>query len=159
MRRAKRESPEGTAENGVAYTSLLYHVVFATKGRREAIPESLQSRLWSYVGGIAKKNGFELVAAGGIEDHVHLVFRLPATMPVAKAVQLIKAGSSKWIHDELGRKLFQWQESYGAFTIGISQLAGTKRYIAGQKEHHRRRDFAAEWKEILQRHGLEEFRK
>lgn len=141
----------------MAYTSLLYHVVFATKGRRKAIPEEVQPRLWPYIGGIAKANGFELIAAGGVEDHVHLVLRLGPTMPVAKAVQLIKAGSSKWIHSQLGRKLFQWQESYSAFTIGISQLARTKKYVSNQKEHHRKRDFASEWKAILGMHGLEEF--
>jgi len=78
----------------MAYTSLLYHVVFATKDRRNTIPEDLQPRIWAYMGGIALKNGFKVLAAGGVEDHVHLLLSLPANMPVAKAMQLIKAGSS-----------------------------------------------------------------
>ena len=109
------------------------------------------------MGGIADKNGFKVLAAGGIEDHVHLLLSLSATMPVAKAVQLIKAGSSRWIHEELGRKLFAWQEAYGAFTIGISQREATRRYIARQKTHHKGRDFKMEWEVILARHGLKEF--
>src|SRR5438105_14632043 len=138
----------------MAYTSLLYHVVFATKDRRNTIPEDLQPRIWAYMGGIAQKNGFKVLAAGGVEDHVHLLLSLPATMPVAKVVQLVKAGSSKWIHEELGRKLFAWQETYGAFTIGISQVEVTRKYISKQKSHHKGRDFKMEWKAILARHGL-----
>ncbi len=141
----------------MAYTSLLYHVVFATKDRRNLIPEDLQPRLWSYMGGIANKNGYKLLAAGGMEDHVHLLLSLPGTMPISKAVQLIKAGSSKWMHDAIGKKLFTWQVSFGGFTIGISQIEATKRYIARQKEHHRGRDFKSEWKMILAKHGLKEY--
>jgi REP element-mobilizing transposase RayT len=143
----------------MAYMSLLYHVVFATKDRRNTMPEKLQPRMWSYMGGIARKNGFKVLAAGGVENHAHLVLSLPATVPIAKAVQLIKTGSSKSVHDELGRKLFTWQESYGAFTIAISQLDATRRYIERQADHHRKRDFQSERSAILERHHLKEFQK
>jgi REP element-mobilizing transposase RayT len=141
----------------MAYTSLLYHVVFATKDRRNSMPEKELPRIWSYMGGIARQNGFKLLAAGGIEDHAHLLLSLPATVPIAKAVQLIKAGSSKWIHEELGKPVFAWQESYGAFTIGISQMQATRKYIARQREHHKRHEFSSEWKAVLERHGLKEY--
>jgi putative transposase len=143
----------------MAYLSLNYHIIFATKDRRLLIQESIQPRLWAYMGGIAKSNGFKALEVGGMEDHAHVLLALPATITVAKAVQLIKAGSSKWLRQELGKKLFTWQESYGAFTIGISQVEDTKRYIKNQKEHHRGRDFRSEWKMILERHGLEEYEK
>jgi putative transposase len=141
----------------MSYTSLLYHVVFSTKDRRNLIPSDLQPRVWSYMGGIANKNGFKLLAAGGIENHVHLLLSLPATMSIAKAVQLIKAGSSKWMRGEMGHKLFTWQEEYGAFTISISQFAATRRYIADQRQHHKGFDFAAEWDKILEKHGLKQY--
>jgi REP element-mobilizing transposase RayT len=47
------------------------------------------------MGGIARQNGMKALAIGGIEDHAHLLLSIPGTMPVAKAVQLVKAGSSK----------------------------------------------------------------
>src|SRR5256885_1586582 len=119
------------------YTNLLTHCIFSTKERRPLIPESLQSKLWAYVGGIARTNSLKAIAVGGTKDHLHVLLSLPATMPVAKAVQLIKAGSSKWLR-ESGEKLFAWQEAYGAFTIGISQLNATVAYIRNQKEHHKR---------------------
>ncbi len=93
-------------------------------------------------------------AVGGTCDYVHLLISLPANMAVAKAMQLIKAGSSKWIHDKVRLGLFEWQEKYGAFTIGISQVDATTRYIHNQKQHHEKRSFDREWKAILKRHGL-----
>ena len=111
------------------YTSELVHCVFATQGRRRIISAELQPKLWAYLGGIAHKNGFHALAVGGTADHVHVLLSLPASMPVSKAVQLLKGGSSKWIHDSTGH-VFSWQEGYGAFTVGISQRAATIAYIA-----------------------------
>jgi putative transposase len=134
--------------------SIYVHCVFSTKERKKTIPVDIQARLWSYMGGIARANKIKALAIGGIEDHVHMLLSLKSTMPVAKAVQLIKAGSSKWMHEEAGRKLFCWQESYGAFSIGVSQIDDTVRYINNQKEHHRERNFSDELKLILERHGI-----
>lgn len=140
----------------MAHTSLLVHVVFATKERRRLIDEQLQPRLWAYMGGIARSNDFKALAVGGIDDHAHLLLSLHPMMPVAKAVQLIKAGSSKWMHDKVGKPLFAWQESYGAFSIGITQAPRTIRYIERQREHHKRFGYERELEMILKKHGIEE---
>jgi putative transposase len=138
----------------VSYISLYVHVIFSTKERRKQIPEAIQPRLWAYMGGIARANGFKAITIGGIEDHVHLLLSVPATIPIAKAVQVVKAGSSKWMHDEIGKKVFSWQESYGAFSIGISQVPDTMRYIDNQRVHHRKRNFAEEFALFLKKHGI-----
>ena len=138
----------------MAYLSLLHHVMFSTKSRCPLIYQEFEERLWSYMGGIAKQNGFRALAIGGVEDHVHLLLSIHSVMGIAKAVQLIKAGSCKWVHDELGHTEFAWQESYGAFTIGVAQVAATERYINRQREHHKRVGFDAELRSILERHGI-----
>jgi putative transposase len=139
-----------------SYTSSLYHCVFSTKERRRTIDIELQSRLWPYLGGIARDNGMKALAIGGVEDHVHLLLSLPATITVAKAMQFVKAGTSKWIHDTFPqRRGFAWQEGYGAFSIGVSQIDDTRRYIENQTEHHRRHTFEEEFIAFLERHGIE----
>jgi putative transposase len=138
----------------MSHTSLLFHCVFATKARRPLITDEVQPRLWSYMGGIARTNGMKALAVGGTRDHVHLLISLPPTMAVAKAMQLIKSGSSKWMHDKIALDVFQWQEKYGAFSIGISQVERTIGYIKNQKKHHAKIGSAQEWKAILKRHGL-----
>ena len=136
------------------YTSDLFHCVFSTKERRNLIKEDFQPRLWSFLGGIARKNGFKTIAVGGTANHVHIPLSLPSTIPLAKSVQLLKGGSSKWINEIEGGR-FAWQEGYGAFTVGISQRADTIRYINSQHEHHRKRSFEEEFVAFLKKHAIE----
>ena len=93
---------------------------------------------------------------GGVEDHAHVLLSLSATMAISKAIQLLKGGSSKWVNDTFAEhRSFAWQAGYGAFSIGISQVEHTRRYIASQKEHHRRMSYQEEFTTFLKRHGLE----
>jgi putative transposase len=134
--------------------SILVHCVFSTKERRPIVPANLKDRLWPYIAGIARLNKFKALAVGGMQDHAHVLLSLPAAMSVAKAVQLIKGGSSKWINDHLDRRSFAWQDGYAAFTIGVSQGQATIRYIDNQERHHAKKTFAQEWKQMLERHGM-----
>ena len=68
------------------YVSDLVHSDFSTKERRKLIAAESQEALWSFIGGIARKNGFKALIVGGTQDHVHISLSLPATMPLAKAV-------------------------------------------------------------------------
>jgi REP element-mobilizing transposase RayT len=121
------------------------------------IPEDIQERLHGYIGGIARENGIPALAVGGAADHVHLLLSLPRTVSVAKAVQLVKSGSSKWLHENFPKlKNFSRQEGYGAFSIGVSQRVATVKYIEGQAEHHKRISFEEEFKKFLTAHGIEE---
>ncbi|HLA85383.1 MAG TPA: transposase [Thermoguttaceae bacterium] len=80
---------------------------------------------------------------------------LPTTVSLAQAIQFIKGGSSKWVHDTfLEHNAFTWQEGYGAFSIGVSQVEDTVSYIASQAEHHRKRTFQEEFLAFLKRHGI-----
>jgi len=136
------------------YVSDLVHCVFSTKNRCNLITAEIQSDLWSFIGGIARKNGFKALMVGGTENHVHILLSLPATMPLAKAMQLIKGASSHWMN-ETHAKDFAWQEGYGAFTVGISQMPDTISYIQTQPEHHRKRSFEEEFVAFLKKHGVE----
>ena len=136
------------------YVSGLIHCVFSTKLRRNLIKPELQSDLWSFLGGIARKNGCKALIVGGTENHVHILLSLPADMPLAKAMQLIKGASSRWMN-ETHTKNFAWQEGYGAFTVGISQKGDTIAYIQSQPEHHRKRSFEEEFIAFVKKHDVE----
>ena len=101
----------------------MLHCVFSTKERRKLITPELAERLYPYFGGIARENKIKLLAVGGMPDHVHLLISMPSTISIAKAMQLLKGSSSKWIHETFPEHhLFEWQRGYGAFSIGISDL-------------------------------------
>jgi putative transposase len=136
------------------YVSNLVHCVFSTKDRRNTIEPDRQTALWSYLGGIARKNDFKAIAVGGTENHIHILLSLTATIPLAKAIQLLKGGSSKWMNETNNHK-FSWQEGYGAFTVGTSQQPHTINYINSQLEHHRKHTLEEEFLAFLAKHKIE----
>lgn len=107
------------------------------------------------MGGIAREHGMKALAVGGTEDHVHLLLSLPASMPIANAMREIKSASSRWMHETCAMKSFEWQEGYAAFSIGWAQIENTVSYIARQEEHHRKRDFQAEFLAFLTKHHVD----
>ena len=138
-----------------SYCSSLYHCVFSTKNRVPSIPPELQPRLWSFMGGIARDRGLKSLITGGTVDHVHIILSLPATIPISDAMREIKGGSSLWMHETIHEQHFAWQEGYGAFSIGWKQVEATVAYIEQQAEHHKKRDFEAEFLAILKMHRIE----
>jgi REP element-mobilizing transposase RayT len=140
----------------MSYTSSYFHCIFSTKERRRLITPALRDRLWPFLGGIARQNKMKAIEIGGVEDHVHILLSLPSTMAISKALQLMKGGSSKWIHETFPEhRLFAWQEEYGAFSVSVSQLDKTIEYIKGQEEHHPKMTFQEEFLALLKKHRIE----
>jgi REP element-mobilizing transposase RayT len=132
------------------------HCVWATKERRPLITTDFQQRLWPYLGGIARESKMKALVVGGVQDHVHVLLSIPSTLSVAKSVQLFKGNSSKWIHDTFKEhRDFEWQEGYGAFSIGMSGIEDTAKYINNQAEHHRTMTFKEEVEAFLKKHGMD----
>jgi putative transposase len=95
------------------------------------------------------------LAVGGWKDHVHVFFELPATMPVSKVMQMLKATSSKWVNDNrLVKGRFSWQEGYGAFSHSRSQRDQVIRYIMEQEKHHAQRPFREEYLDMLRQNDI-----
>ena len=113
------------------YLNILVHLVFSTKERADLIPEDLLPRLAKYLAGIGRNHGIPVLAAGGMPNHVHLLIALPSDVSVAKAVQVLKANSSRWIREH--GIAFAWQEGYGAFSVSNSNQSVVVNYI----EHRR----------------------
>ena len=102
--------------------------------------------------GIGANNHLPLLSVGGTANHVHVLVALPSEMPVAKAAQLLKGNSSRWI-GEHGVQ-FAWQEGYGAFSVSASNVNAVKDYIEHQPEHHAKRSFEDEFVAILKKSGV-----
>jgi len=134
------------------YPNILVHCVFSTKERWDLIPAELLPKLWKYFAGIGRNHGIAVLAAGGISNHSHLLIVLPPDMAVAKAVQVLKANSSRWIHEH-GLE-FAWQEGYGAFSVSRSNRDAVKSYIEHQAEHHGKRSFEGEFAAFVRKSGL-----
>ena len=98
----------------------------------------------------------EPLAINGVEDHVHLLVKLPAKLAIAETIRDIKVNASKWMHDEqLIDRQFGWQTGYSAFSVSKSGEDAVRRYIADQERRHRKMTYQDELRELLQRHGIE----
>jgi putative transposase len=138
------------------YTNLLIHSLFSTKGRQPALKAELKARLFPYMAGIIANLKCRPVIINGPEDHVHLLFVLPAALSLADLLERLKANSSKWVHEELPKySSFAWQSGYTAFSVSQSNLAAVKRYIARQEEHHRKLTYQEEVLAFLKKHGID----
>jgi putative transposase len=136
-------------------SAVLLHVIFSTKNREPWLDRDLRPRMHAYLAPICRDLGTELVHAGGVSDHVHIVMTLPRTVSQAEMIEQIKKTSSKWIK-ALDRRFcgFFWQRGYAAFSVSPSQLKAVLKYVEGQEEHHRTRTFQEEYRELLRKHAV-----
>jgi REP element-mobilizing transposase RayT len=136
---------------------ILVHTVFSTKDRRPFLRDkSLRDELHRYIGGILTNLECQPVIVGGVEDHVHLLCALSRTCDAAAMVKEVKRGSSLWLKTKSSDLVdFAWQNGYGIFSIGFSQIESVRDYIARQEEHHRKVSFQDEFRELLRRYEIE----
>lgn len=136
-------------------SNVLVHLVFSTKHRQPLIDAAIQPNLHAYMATICKSTDCPAIKIGGVDDHVHIACRLGRTTTVAKLVQEVKQDSSRWMKTQGERyEAFAWQNGYGAFSIGQSQLDRLVDYITRQREHHAKETFQDEFRGILRRYGV-----
>ena len=138
------------------YTQIHIHAVFAVQNRISLIQKEWQDELYKYITGIITNNGHKLLQIGGMSDHVHVLFGMRPTQSLSELMQDIKGSSSLWINQKqlvLGK--FSWQEGYGAFSYGKSQINNVIQYIQNQEIHHKKQIFADEYLELLKLFGVE----
>jgi putative transposase len=136
---------------------IILHTVFSTKDRRPLLRDKLlREELFQYIGGILMNHDCQPLVIGGVEDHVHILSTLSRTLTAADMVKEAKRGSSLWLKaKQPDLKDFAWQNGYGIFSTGFSQVGIVKDYIAGQEEHHRKVSFQDEFRGFLKRYDVE----
>ena len=138
------------------FTSLHCHVVFSTKNRERWLRPEIEEDVWRYLGGICRAHKIKALQIGGVDDHVHLLLGMPPTVAPSDIVKRIKGESSKWLSAERKDMAdFAWQDGYGAFTVGKSQIPDTIKYIQTQREHHAKVTFEDEYRKFLHFHEID----
>ena len=128
--------------------AVFVHVVWGTWDRAPLLVGETERRVYHSIQASCAAMGAEALALGGVEDHVHLLVQLPATIAVADLIKQVKGASAHLAtHEVAPDKFFKWQGGYAAFSVGQSQLTVIRAYIAHQKEHHRDETLIPEWEE------------
>jgi putative transposase len=137
------------------YTQILYHIVFAKKGRGRVLDQPRREDLFRYMWGVIKNSNCHLYRLGGVEDHIHILCSLHPTVALADLVKDIKVASAKWIKEgNIFPEFEAWQEGYAALTCSLAEKGRLIDYIKGQEVHHRSISFLDEYREMLSAAGM-----
>ncbi len=120
------------------YTQLFVHLVFAVQNRQALISETWKDELYKYITGIISNKGHKILSIGGVSDHIHILIGVIPDQSISSLVADIKRSSSLWINEKrLTTGKFAWQEGFGAFSYGKSQVHDVCEYIENQEEHNK----------------------
>src|ERR1043166_6343091 len=123
-------------------SKILVHLVFSTKRRAPLLPQSPHAALHAYAAGILKEQKCHLIEMNNVADHVHALFDLHRTEALSNVVMHVKKGTSRWLKEQSPDfQNFDWQEGYGAFSVGRSQRDEVITYIRNQQQRHQRVSF------------------
>jgi REP element-mobilizing transposase RayT len=128
--------------------------VFSCKDRARLLSEPIRAELFPYIHGLLANKGCALLKGGGVDDHVHLLIRVPPRLALSDVIRDIKANSSRWIREHFRVASFAWQTGFGLFTVHQSLIETTRQYIDNQAEHHRTTGFEEELRKFLLAHGI-----
>lgn len=138
------------------YTQIHIQAIFAVKKRTGLIQKEWKDELYKYITGIIQHYDHKLLAINGMPDHLHAFFGMRPTQSLSDLMQDVKGNSSKWINEKKFIKdRFEWQEGYGAFSYSKSQVPKVIAYIQNQEAHHRKISFLDEYKNFLEKFGID----
>lgn len=137
------------------FSQIYIQTVFAVENRQSLITPNFQADLYKYITGIVRNQGQKLIAINGMPDHIHILIGLKPALALADLVRDIKSDSAEFINKQkLVRGKFNWQEGYGAFSYGHSQLNTVVRYIRRQEQHHQKASFKREYLTLLRKFDI-----
>jgi len=138
------------------FSQIYIQFVFAVKGRENLLQKPWRDEVFKYMAGIIKGKNQKSIIVNGVADHVHVFVGLKPAMSISDLVRDIKNNSSNFINEQKFIKgKFSWQEGYGAFSYGHSQIEAVYQYVANQEEHHKKKTFKEEYIDFLQKFEIE----
>lgn len=128
------------------YSQLYVHIIFAVKNREAFIQATWKDEIYKYITGIVQNKGNKMLAINGTSNHIHLFVGIKPNCSISDLVREIKKSSTHFIQEKKFTSFkFQWQEGYGAFTYGHSQISNVIEYINNQEQHHKKKTFKDEY--------------
>ena len=132
------------------FTQIYIQVVFAVKNRNSLIQESWEEELFKYITGIIQSKKQKMLSINGTKDHIHFFIGMKPNCSLSDLVREVKKSTNSFIKDRKFTKYnFEWQEGFGAFSYGHSQISDVIKYIEKQKEHHKIKTFKDEYTALL----------
>jgi REP element-mobilizing transposase RayT len=139
-----------------SFTKLYAHLIFSTKNRKPFLDDPIRPRVHAYLATALRDLDSPFVVAGGVADHVHVLFDMGKMHAPVKIVEQVKRESSKFVKTLGSRyKNFYWQRGYALFSVGPTQRSDVEAYVRNQEEHHRKITFQDELRMFLKRYEMD----
>ncbi|MFK7949944.1 MAG: IS200/IS605 family transposase [Saprospiraceae bacterium] len=132
-----------------SFGNIWIHAVWATKYRNPILNKNWRKQLFQHIKEEAKHQGILLDFINGVEDHIHILFKLRTTETVSNIIKQIKGEASKWINEQQffdDETLFRWQDGYGAISVSPDRITTVRNYIRKQEKHHQKKSYDDEIK-------------
>lgn len=127
------------------YTQLYVHLIWATWDRLPLLTKDVRQTVYACIQAKCTALKVDLLAIGGIENHIHLLVRIPTTITIADLAKHVKGASSHLTTHSGGvQTWFRWQGAYAAFTLMKADIPRIRAYILNQETHHHNKTLSAE---------------
>ena len=121
--------------NNTSVVMINYHLVFCPKYRRKLLVGEIKKRLSEVFDGVAKENGWQIIAKEIMPDHVHLFVYADVRTRPEIVVKRFKGRASRYLRREFPVLLKMptlWTRSYFLSTAGNISSATIQKYIERQ---------------------------
>ena len=145
---------------GQSLSQLYIHLTFSTKSRIPFIKPEIKDELHAYIAGILKEFDSPALIINSVPDHIHLLFRLSKINALAKIVEEVKKGSSKWMKSRIhshSAKPFSWQIGYGAFSVSSTKVSTVAKYISREEEHHKKMSYNEKLEKFMREYNIVDY--
>ncbi|MFT3747625.1 MAG: IS200/IS605 family transposase [Agriterribacter sp.] len=137
------------------YSYIYVHAIWTTINRQALLSAIVRKVLFPFLKQHVLSKGIQLLSANGVQDHIHVVIKLTPHQSVAEVVKQLKADSAEWINkNKLLNTVFDWDDSFYAYSVSPSTVDKSIEYINRQEEYHQTKtldeELAAFEKMVLQ---------
>ncbi len=140
--------------NPINHSQILVHIIFSTKNQEPLITEKIEPLLYDKISKILFDELYSpALKIGGDVEHIHILIAMSRLLTLDKIIGIVKKRSAEFMQKRTVD--FDWQESYGAFTISRCEDEFVKKYIADQKHFHKSVSYKDEFRDFLIRHEIE----
>ncbi|MFC2170463.1 IS200/IS605 family transposase [Calditrichota bacterium] len=137
------------------FSEIFIHIVWHCHDNRPLINEDIEPELYQFIEKYCRNTkGVYFKGLGGTPTHIHLAFQVEPHISFSDFIGKLKGASSHEMNNLFGKGAIQWQRGYGIVSFAKKNLSAIIKYIANQKEHHKKmtlnevlETIAAEFKE------------